>query len=155
MGRLEIIGFAKLPKDNATYSERNKYVEKSAEEIEKILRDLGLRENEDYSKYIASTPSFSVRIYLDKADKNRHSYLYLNAKHFRIELEFEYSSVYLPLCYLSIDFYNDGGVGIYSGDYELDYEHFAILTNYFFHYIRDFRKKNFQILRRMLSKWLC
>ncbi|MFZ8845989.1 MAG: hypothetical protein ACO2O6_02170 [Candidatus Hydrothermia bacterium] len=129
MGRLEIIGFAKLPKDNATYSERKEYIEKSAEEIEKILRDLGLREKEDYSKDISMIkPDLEVRIYLDKADKNRYLYFYLDAEQFYINFEY----------YLTIDFDNNSRIRIARPKY-LD------ISNYF-HSIRNFREEIFKYL---------
>jgi energy-coupling factor transporter ATP-binding protein EcfA2 len=134
MGRLEIIGFAKLPKDNATYSEKKEYVEKSAKEIEKILRDLGLREEEDYSKEITVAPILRVYIYLYKADKNLRLFLYLNTKRFLIEFEYDYL-----FNYLIIEFDNNGRIWIHGCEY------LAILTNYF-HSIRNFIEKIFKYL---------
>jgi hypothetical protein len=130
MGRLEIIGFANLPNDNATYSEEKEYVKKSAEEIEKILRDLGLR---DYSKDFTSTPGLHVIIYLDKADKNCRLYLYLNTKHFYISFKYH-------LDYLTIDFDNDDGIWIARREYFLD------ILNNCFHSIRNFREEIFKYL---------
>jgi len=86
MGSLKIKSFV----DPTTYRGKE-YLEKSAEEIEKILKDLGLRD-EDYSKDFTSTPGLHVYIYLDKADKNRYLHLYLNAEHF--EINFNRSSYY-------------------------------------------------------------
>ena len=148
MGRLEIISFAKLPKDNATYSDKNYYVKESARKIEDILNGLGLSKGKDYSMDFTSTPGLDVYIY-DKADKNRYLHLYLNANYCDIDLydkHFEYH--FGDKRYLSIYFSSGGRIGIGINDYYYKYfEIFAILSNYF-HSIRNFKEEIFKHLEK-------